>query len=359
MQIDFHLAGTYVIARMAGFDHEQARIIGSCAQYVDDAAENGAVRFHGGYLYAMYSSAHKMLDYRNFEELANHRMWIPFHFLPGNNSKELGDGNEDAHIDRLLCRPDSAPAREMLRSVILQGNAPYGLHRLGVAMHVYADTWAHQGFAGVIHEVNSASNIRQMGSQEADPDMTARVSNFFGDLFDRAGNALMSSAMPLGHGAVLSFPDRPYLRWQYENGRGETVLRDNPTDFMTAADRMCIAMKRFLQGDPDAQVSGLTDEQSAKLYEMIINTTDESGDDRLEKWKERIRNGDFGFAPAELEYDEDAWKPRALGEAEDGKYHYRPEDFLTSDWKLFHDAARAHAYSVLYEILPMFGIVAA
>ena len=35
----------------------------------------------------------------------------------------------------------------------------HALHRLGITMHVYADTWAHQGFAGTPHEINQATEI--------------------------------------------------------------------------------------------------------------------------------------------------------------------------------------------------------
>ncbi|EQM51586.1 putative signal peptide domain protein, partial [Vibrio parahaemolyticus VPCR-2010] len=38
-------------------------------------------------------------------------------------------------------------------------NKPYGVHLMGIAMHVYADTFAHQGFAGVIHAYNKVDNL--------------------------------------------------------------------------------------------------------------------------------------------------------------------------------------------------------
>lgn len=41
MQIDFHHATTYVLARLAGFEHPEANIIAYSAQYVDDATNSG------------------------------------------------------------------------------------------------------------------------------------------------------------------------------------------------------------------------------------------------------------------------------------------------------------------------------
>ena len=48
MQIDFHHAATYVIARLAGFSHTKAGKIAYAAQYVDDADNTGVVRFDNG-----------------------------------------------------------------------------------------------------------------------------------------------------------------------------------------------------------------------------------------------------------------------------------------------------------------------
>lgn len=44
MQIDFHHATTYVLARMASFPHEEADIIAYSAQYVDDCTNGGLLK---------------------------------------------------------------------------------------------------------------------------------------------------------------------------------------------------------------------------------------------------------------------------------------------------------------------------
>ena len=88
MQIDFHHGVTYVIARYAGFSHAKATTVAHAAQYVDDATNEGVLKFDNKAMYKRIASAHKMLDYRNSEALANHQAWIPFHFLPGNEVSE-------------------------------------------------------------------------------------------------------------------------------------------------------------------------------------------------------------------------------------------------------------------------------
>ena len=90
MQIDGHHTLTYIAGRLAGYSRKKASIIAYSAQYVDDATNSGVIYFKNGAMYSRISSAHKMLDYRNSDELANHQVWVPFHFLPGNGGSPAG-----------------------------------------------------------------------------------------------------------------------------------------------------------------------------------------------------------------------------------------------------------------------------
>lgn len=349
MQIDFHHGVTYVVARLAGFEHEPAAIIAHSAQYVDDATNGGVIDFDNGAKYLRTSSAHKMLDYRNFKELANHRVWIPFHFLPGNGGLPPGEDPPGTFIDKLRCLPDSPVARDMLRACIDARTRRWALHRLGITMHVYADTWAHQGFAGVNHVINEAHELLGADGQRDE------------SLIDRLVGYFVGEALPLGHGAVLSNPDKPWLKWGYTDGRGRKIWRDNPTDFVRAADAMCRAMWRFRIGDADADVPGLPESDREIIDRMIRSVQDPDGDRRNAIWLAAIGDGAFSFGPAELTYvakGEGSWKHLALGTLswhDDEQYAYDPR-FLGSDWKMFHDALQEHRFEVVHAILPRYGI---
>jgi hypothetical protein len=179
MQIDFHHATTYVAARLAGFPRDSADIIAHAAQYVDDCTSSGIINFDNEALYSRISSAHKMLDPRNADDLANHLVWIPFHFLPGNDGLGEGQNPIGTFINKLICKPDSPIARQMVRQTILEQDRPYGLHRLGVAMHVYADTWAHQGLP-----VSCIRSMRwRMSRRRAIPGGFAPVFHLFCTIF--------------------------------------------------------------------------------------------------------------------------------------------------------------------------------
>jgi hypothetical protein len=354
MQIDFHHGVTYICARLAGFEHQAASTIAYCAQYVDDATNAGLIRFDNGALFSRLSSAHKMLDYRNFRVLANYRVWIPFHFLPGNGGLPVNQEPDGSFIEKLICRPNSYVAQDMVKECINRRATPYGLHRLGITMHVYVDTWAHQGFAGVNHRVNEARQWVD-GTGQPDRALMSRLKGYF-----------ISEALPLGHGAVLSNPDKPFLQWGYTNGRGEQIYRNNPVDFLTAADHMCQAMQRYRLGDPDATVPGLPEPDKTLIAQMLKTITDHDGEARHQQWLAAIAAGKFSFGAAEVSYTskgKGSWKHQALGtecefDRDNDVFPYQP-NFLASNWKLFHDALQAHHFHIIHELLPKYGICVA
>lgn len=348
MQIDFHHAVTYVAARLAGFPHEHADIISYAAQYVDDATSSGIICFDNKALYERNSSAHKSIDLKNFDALDNQKVWMPFHFLPGNGGAGRGDDPEGTFIRKLICLPDSPVAKDMIKAAILSQDKDYALHRLGITMHVYADTWAHQGFAGVLHDVNKVVDISETGNS---------------DVFQDGLINLINTSIPvLGHGQAYIFPDMPFLSWDYINGYNDKITRDNTHEFCNAADALCKAMKRYRLKNPDAEVSGIGEKDMDQIRKLFTELTLEEGEERHEEWLSKIKEGVFSFGPATVNYAEDgkgSWKAEALGTSRDMfEYKYK-ESFLTSNWKLFHDAMQLHRLTVSHDILPEYGICAA
>ena len=354
MQIDGHHALTYIAARFAGFEAEDASKVAYSAQYVDDATNGGVIKFTNGAMYYRIASAHKMLDYRNSEELANHQAWAAFHFLPGNDGLPAGQNPSGSFINKLVCKPDSPVARDMLQLVIADRDKPYGLHRLGISMHVYADTFAHQGFTGNNHKINEVTDLESSYS-ELDQSFFSKIANFF-----------ISSAFPLGHGAALSHPDRPYITWQYKNGLGVHVERDNREIFFDAVDSMCRAMKCFINGDSTVNldvVAGIPEEDALVIKGMLASINDDDGEVRHRRWLEAIAEGKFSFGAETLSYvpkGEGSWKYESIGQLksedqEDDRFEYQ-SSFLSSDWKMFHDALQAHRFDILHDVLPKYGI---
>ena len=221
-------------------------------------------------------------------------------------------------------------------------------------MHVYADSWAHQGFAGVLHEVNDVEDAVETGNSGVFSNSLAKILR---DVLDDA-------IPPLGHARATSFPDLPFLKWEYQNGRGATIKRDNTADFLAAAEHMCIAMRRYIKGDPDASVPGLSSATKTKIDQLFREIKIEDGDERHAEWLDAIRTGAFTNI-GRVDIDDymargkDSWKAQALGTSHDLPVHKYQDDFLISNWKLFHDAILSHRFHVIHDILPKYGICAA
>ncbi len=202
---------------------------------------------------------------------------------------------------------------------------------------------------GLQHVINAATDLT---GANGEPDTA---------LADRVANYFLNNALPLGHGTVLSHPDRPFLIWAYTNGRGERVTRNNPDDYIDAAEYMCRAMQAYRAGSLDADLPGLGADDRNVLQRMFRECRLDGAEERWDAWHREIQAGSFSFGPATIGYvgeGEGSWEHEALGEEEDGEYTYR-EAFLESRWKRFHDALILHRYDVVHRILPRYGICTA
>jgi hypothetical protein len=169
----------------------------------------------------------------------------------------------------------------------------------------------------------------------------------------------LNTALPLGHGTVLSNPDKPFLVWAYTNGLGERITRNNPDDFLEAAEHMCRAMQCFQAGDPDFNAPGIPSNDYNVIQHMLREIKQDDSAERHKTWTYQIEQGAFSFGKESLTYipeGEGSWKHHALGvDTERPAFRY---EFLKSDWKLFHDALQAHRFDVVHNILPAYGICA-
>jgi hypothetical protein len=361
MQIDFHHATTWVVARAAGFSEADANIIAYASQYVDDATNYGYINFTNGAAYERVPSAHGMLDYKNLEQLKNMKVWVPFHFLPGNGGLPAGENPKGSFIQKLVCKPGSYVAEDMVNECIREKDRPYALHRLGITSHVFVDTWGHQGFAGVQHDINKVTELKG-ASEEPAAGLIEKVGHYFSEL-------AQENIPSLGHGQALSNPDLPYESWRYTNGLNEIVIRNNPVDFMTAADELCKVYQRYIAVDPAldssedsaVEITGLSLAVKERIAECftLFNTSD--GKERHARWLSAIENDFFGLGAARVDYipkGKGSWKHQALAttnSVDDDEYEFSSE-FITSDWKYFHDAAKKHRLAIIDDILPRYGI---
>ena len=353
MQIDFHHAVTYIVARLAGFGHTDSCIIAYAAQYVDNATNRGTIRFDNGTTYDHIASAHEVFDVNhNSKNDEDYQVWVPFHFLPGNNGALSEKHPVVPLIQRLVCTPDSPLANDMWLACRNVKGSPNSLHRLGITAHVYADTFAHQMFAGIRHDVNLVFLIKHL-----EPECRDMLEKF---------KSMAADALKLGHGAALTNPDLPFLNWTYQNSFGQERARDNPAIFLESTMRLFSQFSYFLGATSEMKVQP---QDRDVLVDTIHRNVSTDANLRHERWIALLKDGAFSFGAlcdrevAELGYaakGPGSWKHAALKtikaqDSPDEEFPYDP-DFENSNWRRFHDALKDHQREVLEVILPRYAL---
>lgn len=335
VQKDFHFYTIYTLCRTAGFDRKSSEIVAYASQYTDDAKHGGVLAFERGGRYRQIMTAHRFLDIGALSKDTFYTIFIPFHFLPGNVQKT----NE--FYEKLVCRANSGIAQEMMAEVLKYTHKPYFLHRLGIALHTYADTWAHQNFSGVLREENIISDIDDNEEE-----------NTLKDYFDEAWMHVKSDLIPaIGHGKAGNLPDIPYKTWRYNNYRQETIEVDNGHRFLEASKRIFEILCTISNYPPLCTWEALEKRlERAFAYEGTL-------EERVLAWEAWIEKGVFYFHDQKVGYDEKAWFHEAVEtiDSQNSKFT-RKNNFSKSNWKYFQDAAAIQLFYILHELLPKYGI---
>ncbi|MCF8128456.1 MAG: hypothetical protein K9N10_08075 [Deltaproteobacteria bacterium] len=311
MQIDMHFYGVYALARAAGMGVSIAGKIAYASQFVDDAVDDGHIVLGDNRAIVPAMTSHKPIDYQNSLAGDQWKVWIPFHFLPGYEGTKF--------IDRLVCEKDSAPARKMLAYTLDGTNGPFWPHMIGIAAHVYADTFAHYGFIGISHDNNKVDEKTIKISPKHSGGITGYLTAKFEEFKTRFISGF-AEVIPVGHGAVGTYPDRPYLSWEYiyqlrkEGSARKKVTRDNLKDFLEGSERIHEYFKRFVQLDPKhGEASGAKDWAEIEPAVRSILKTEGPKDTRIEKWVAHLKKGTFckaTKADRDLKYNEGLWRAR-------------------------------------------------
>ncbi len=347
MQLDMHYYGTYAMARGAGLTPEVCKIIATAAQFVDDNAGHKNLNAKDKGHLNVTASAHHSVDGDNLGNDDQRLVWVPFHFLPGNEG--------DSYEHRLQCVKDSAIARQMLQHHLGRANKVYAPHLIGVAAHVYADTFAHYGFSGI----SSKANYIDDDTFEFDSALPSDALSYIQKKWLRFKTKMQADAAEtisggLGHGAAHTYPDRPYLKWSftYEDGRS-SGHRSNPDTFLEACEKLHNLFIAFGQANVDAQQRPPTPfaDMKAKIIEVLGVT--KPGEGRIEAWQDAMASGDL-FAPEQApEYNGKAWLDdlNRIEELNDSS------EVLNMDAFHFLQATAIHRTYVLRELLPEHGLL--
>ncbi len=342
MRVDFHFYTIYALARAAGIKPDDAYIIAYSSQYTDDEARAEAIDFEDGTSFEPHITAHSLYSLETISPRICKEVWVPFHFVPGNQS----DGD-----DRMITKPNGDVIQGIIKE-FLEGfvSLSYSRHLLGIVLHAYADTWSHQNFMGVMSDKNKVQEI----NIEGEPN------DFVEKLVTELGGEYLIPK--LGHAEAASIPDEPNRKWNYIDYKGTTYPILKNIDRTVLAAQSCYNLilifldkSQGLQDKPP-----LTWQQISAPIFMLFATQGDL-EECIQAWKTAISTGKMGFTPEsrdiDLKYDEKEWFDAAIeteapeiteGEGSSHDVRYTKKDnFYNSNLKLFNDAAGTY-YSELF-----------
>lgn len=266
MQMDFHYYATYCAAYLAGYSHEESLAICYSAQFVDWCSKTLLSALKAPLSAATTQLQLEMMDARTdpvgLQDIT--RIWASFHFLPRDlNAQRKGCSKRYLRKYRLICGPNGDLAVDTVN--LAKGGS---LQAVGIAMHVIADTWAHQYFAGTPSMVINNTDrhffellpdgterrvtFRHNPSAADDPERGIYVNS----IYQNSENSIMN----LGHGRAGHLPDYSFIRYKYLSAWGDydETVKDNPADYRRAFGQLICAMK-YLRGEREAFEKGVYD----------------------------------------------------------------------------------------------------
>ncbi len=282
MNADFHYYATYCAAILSGYSHEDSVDIAYSDRMVDHCTRTLLSIIKAPLNAATTQLQLELMDARTdlvgLQDIT--RIWASFHFLPGDLHAEppKRSGKRYKNKFRLICKPNG----ELLEHTVkLAKDKP--VQAVGVAMHVLADTWAHQNFAGTPSMViNNTNNyfyeLIPEGDGYREVKINFRHSTSTPDDLEKSiyTNSLNTNTenhiMLLGHGRAGHLPDYCFIRYKYLPAWGEyeEIIKDNPSDYLHAFCQMITAMK-YLRGETDRFERGQYDFSAIAPYRDEID----------------------------------------------------------------------------------------
>lgn len=190
--------------------------------------------------------------------------------------------------------------------------------------HAYADTFSHYGFSGVssrLNKVDGESFELDVEKEEVKAYIMNKFSRFlvkYSPTFliknyrNIASQGASVTTGALGHGAGGTYPDRPFLKWQftYERGTRRSGWRNNHESFLEGCEQLHKAFRSF------AEKTGLATNQvpfnEIKKEVSDILSLEANKEKRIKAWRQAIKSGKlFTTSPAEeeaLHYSAGFWE---------------------------------------------------
>ena len=251
MDITFHYYTIKAAAIIAGFPEEDAQTIASYSQFVDDYSNYTPMYFKdiptfaqhlakpqndGGWTFHPVTTGFEnIIETTRLLTPENQKnILIPFHFIP---TKPLNTTVTDRREWRvkpaqLLCDSEPSLIRDLLleaREKILTKPHPSDLIRIGILLHIYADTYAHQRFSG-FHNWENNSYLTHVQDNQNNKDITRTYRPYLYYMSPSVGHANIGHAVDETN---ISFTIKQKTK-QNKRRYSEIYRRNNTLEFLNA-----------------------------------------------------------------------------------------------------------------------------
>ncbi len=259
MEYDSHYYAVIALCRILGYQRDIARKIAYSSEFVDDAvirrvifrkAPRGVKCYLFGKRTGLGNAATcpKIMNVWNYKARAMIETLVPFHFIPGGRGRSFQE--------KMRTFPDSPLLKQLLENTVNSGD----IYRLGIALHVLADAYSHQGFSGVISRRNRIKSLRvKKGSVRGFHQHLVRGYMIH---FDRIMTRLFGRILPVySHSSAGTIPDIASAEWEYEYDTGESFIAkyrhsghiSNPQRYQMAFETIKKVLLDFREKHPEVR----------------------------------------------------------------------------------------------------------
>lgn len=144
MNLEFHYWISLFVALKAGIDHDTAWCIACSSQLCDDRNIKIPLEGPRGKDYIPATHSYDIEQSKDADLIRK-----AYHFIPG-SYEEANSIRSEGSAPPDVVTPNSILSKQLLISALKTRN-PY---RIGIALHAYADTWAHANFSASSHPGN-------------------------------------------------------------------------------------------------------------------------------------------------------------------------------------------------------------
>jgi len=329
MDISYHYFAVKSLAREAGFTEGDAQIIAVFSQFIDD---------YNAYKFCNYSNIPNYAKKAPYDIYID-RLWnpfnfnpvttgfwdmvdltllitsrsqkftvSPFHFIPQSiervNAKDFrtkpATQNDGSYISDML-----TTAKKNFIEAQAGASKQHTLMHIGMLLHTFADTYAHQLFSGYNEDCNLVKLKKVINNTTGD-DETQKYNDSIVKWLDKIRKIIPQFTPAIGHMMLNHIPDLTHLSFimeyplQGENGNG-THSRSNTAEFVRASKEIVNFLRSCLGKDSilDNEWERLSERMARGFLFDISNMDEKESIKALKKhWGETFKDKTYSY-----EYD--------------------------------------------------------